>query len=410
MEIRPIFSAMLRNKTAPLLIAAQVALTLAIVCNALYLIQDRLATASRPTGADEPNLTELRFYPHRVINDIQDMQRRDIAAIKAVPGVVAASWSNQFPLGRSSWNWGGLTADRGSTGPGVSSTFYFSGEGDSLVRTLGLRLVEGRDFAPEDYIDLDPAVERRDPAVLIVTRALAASLFPGEDSYVGRSFYLGNGDEAGEVRIIGVVEKLQSPSAPASALAENSMIGPIRYLAPYSGYTVRTEPGAQDRVIADVEKALLALRNDRVFLGKRTMSEARSSRYSSENMMAGLLIAVTGFLLLITASGIVGMASLWVNQRRKQIGVRRALGAKRHDILRYFLVENVLITTGGVLTGVALALVLNNVLVGALDIPRLPPVYIGATMAAMWALGLLAVLGPAWRAAAVSPAIATRTA
>jgi len=410
MEIRPILSSMLRSKTAPLLIAAQVALTLAIVCNALYLINDRLATASRPTGADEQNLSEIRFYPHRVISDLQDMQRRDIAAIKAVPGVVAASWSNQIPLGQSSWNWGGLRSDRSVSGPGVNSTFYFSGEGDSLVRTLGLTLVEGRDFTPEEYIDVDPAVERRDPAVVIVTRALANALFPDESSYAGRSFFLGSGDEAGEIRIIGVVERLQSPDAPASALAENSMIGPIRFLAPSTRYVFRTEPGAQDRVMTDVEQALLALRNDRVLLGKRTLSEARSRRYSGENMMAGLLIAVTGFLLLITASGIVGMASLWVNQRRKQIGVRRALGARRHDILRYFLVENAMITTGGVLAGVALALVLNNLLVGALDIPRLPAAYIGATMAAMWILGLLAVLGPAWRAAAVSPAIATRTA
>ena len=188
------------------------------------------------------------------------------------------------------------------------------------------------------------------------------------------------------------------------------MIGPIRYLDPFSRYSVRTEPGQQDRVMADVEKALLALRNDRVLLGKRTYAEARSTRYSGENMMAGLLIAVTAFLLLITASGIVGMASLWVNQRRKQIGVRRALGARRHDILRYFLVENVLITTGGVLAGIALALALNNFLVAELEIPRLPVAYLGITMGVMWLLGLLAVLGPAWRAAAVSPAIATRTA
>lgn len=410
MEIRPIFSAMLRNKTAPLLIAAQVALTLAIVCNALYLINDRLATAARPTGADEQNLSEIRFYPHRVITDIQDMQRRDIEAIKAVPGVVAATWTNQFPLGQSSWNWGGLRAERGDGDSGLGATFYFSGEGDSLVHTLGIRLVEGRDFSTEDYIDVNPALERRDPSVVIITRALGAVLFPDADSYAGRSFFLGGGDEAGEVRIVGVVERLQSPAAPASDVAELSMIGPIRYLDPFSRYTVRTEAGAQDQVMADVEKTLLALRDDRVLLGKRTLSEYRDRRYSGENMMAGLLIAVTAFLLLITASGIIGMASLWVNQRRKQIGVRRALGAQRHDILRYFLVENALITTGGVLAGVALALVLNNVLVGVLDIPRLPPGYIGLTMAVMWVLGLVAVLGPAWRAAAVSPAIATRTA
>jgi putative ABC transport system permease protein len=410
MEIRPILSAMLRSKTAPLLIAAQVALTLAIVCNALYIIQDRLATAARPTGADEQNLAEIRFYPHRQISDIEDMQRRDIEAIKAIPGVVSATWVNQIPLGQSSWNYGGLTADRGQTDSTVGATFYFNGTGDSLIDTLGLQLVEGRAFTPEEFIDLNPELERKNPTTIIITRALGEDLFPGETSFVGRTFYLGSGDEADAVRIVGVVEKLQSPSAPASDQAENSMIGPIRYIDPFSRYSIRTEPGQQDRVMADVEKALLALRNDRVLLGKRTYAEARASRYSGENMMAGLLIAVTIFLLLITASGIVGMASLWVNQRRKQIGVRRALGARRHDILRYFLVENVLITTGGVIAGIALAIGLNNLLVSELEIPRLPVVYLAITMAAMWVLGLLAVLGPAWRAAAVPPAIATRTA
>jgi putative ABC transport system permease protein len=410
MEIRPILSAMLRSKTAPLLIAAQVALTLAIVCNALYIIQDRLATAARPTGADEQNLAEIRFYPHRQISDVEDMQRRDIEAIKAIPGVVSATWVNQIPLGQSSWNYGGLTADRGQTDSTVNATFYFNGTGDSLVGTLGLQLVEGRDFTPDEFIDLNPELERKNPSTIIITRALGEDLFPGETSFVGRTFYLGSGDEADGVRIVGVVEKLQSPSAPASDQAENSMIGPIRYIDPFSRYSIRTEPGQQDRAIADVEKALLALRNDRVLLGKRTYAEARASRYAGENMMAGLLIAVTVFLLLITASGIVGMASLWVNQRRKQIGVRRALGARRHDILRYFLVENVLITTGGVLAGIALAIGLNNLLVSELEIPRLPVAYLAITMAVMWVLGLLAVLGPAWRAAAVPPAIATRTA
>ena len=410
MEIRPILSAMLRNKTAPLLIAAQVALTLAIVCNALYIIRDRLATAARPTGADEQNLSEIRFYPHRQITDAQDMQRRDIETIKAIPGVVSATWTNQIPLGQSSWNYGGLTTERGQTDSTVGATFYFNGTGDSLIDTFGLQLVEGRAFTEDEFIDLNPELERRNPTTIIITRALGQDLFPGETSFVGRTFYLGSGDEADAVRIVGVVDKLQSPSAPASDQAENSMIGPIRYIDPFSRYSIRTEPGQQDRVMADVEKALLALRNDRVLLGKRTFAEARASRYSGENMMAGLLIAVTVFLLLITASGIVGMASLWVNQRRKQIGVRRALGARRHDILRYFLVENVLITTGGVLAGIALAIGLNNLLVSELEIPRLPVAYLAITMAVMWVLGLLAVLGPAWRAAAVPPAIATRTA
>jgi putative ABC transport system permease protein len=123
-----------------------------------------------------------------------------------------------------------------------------------------------------------------------------------------------------------------------------------------------------------------------------------------------MLITVSALLLLITASGIVGMASLWVTQRRKQIGVRRALGARRVDILRYFITENILITSVGVTAGVLLALGLNQLLVSKLEMARLPAGYMLAGAAVFWALGIIAVYGPAWRAASISPAMATRSA
>lgn len=408
MEIRPIFSAMLRNKTAPLLIAAQVALTLAIVCNALYIIQDRLATAARPTGADEANVSEIRFYPHRQISDVRGMQLRDMEAIRAVPGVVSAAWTNQVPLGRSGWSVGPVvTSTEQQTSPVQSAAQYFTPE--SIIDTFGLTLVEGRDFQPGDYIEVDPEKERPQPTHAIITRTMAERLWPGEASVLGKPMYLGGPDNP-PVEVVGVVERLQTPWGNLGEAAEYSLILPMRYLDPFTRYSVRTEPGKHEQVMAEVEKVLLANSNDRVLLGRRTLVEARDNRYAGERLMAGLLIAVTVFLLLITASGIVGMASLWVNQRRKQIGVRRAIGARRHDILRYFLVENLMITTAGIAAGIALAVGLNNFLVSELELPRLPVAYLSATMAVMWVLGLLAVLGPAWRAAAVPPAIATRTA
>jgi putative ABC transport system permease protein len=407
MEIRPIISAMLRNKTAPLLIAAQVALTLAIIANALYIIRDRLATSSRPTGADEQNLFEIRFFPHRPIADIKGMQMKDLEILRAIPGVVSAAWTNQIPLGQSSWNIGGLTTKPGERGSDIQATYYFSGE--SIVDTFDLKLIEGRDFEASEVIDNDPRIESPSPKVMIITQALAKLLYPDATSVIGKTFYLGGSDDADPVQIVGVVERLQSPSAPAGPRAENSMIAPIRYIDGYTRYSVRTEPGQRERVMAEAEKALIALSSDRVLLGKRGFDAARASRYSGERIMAGLLIAVTSFLLLITASGIVGIASLWVNQRRKQIGVRRALGGRRFDILSYFLTENAIITTLGIVAGLILALALNRFLVGAIELPRLPFSYLMVGTLSMWVLGLLAVSGPAWRAAQVSPAIATRS-
>jgi putative ABC transport system permease protein len=125
--------------------------------------------------------------------------------------------------------------------------------------------------------------------------------------------------------------------------------------------------------------------------------------------MAYLLIGVSLGLLVITALGIVGLASSWVQQRTRQIGIRRALGATRGDILRYFQVENFILTTAGIAAGMGLAYAINLWLMGAYEVPRLPAQVLPAGAVLLWLLGQLAVLGPARRASAISPAIATRT-
>lgn len=406
MEIRPIFSAMLRAKTAPLLLAAQVALTLAIICNTSYLIVERLAVSSRPTGADEQNVFAIGFAAAQKIDDVEAMQLRDEEALRAIPGVVSAAWANQIPLGQSGWNTGGLSAKPDDNSSRIGAGQYMSP--GSLIDTLGLKLIAGRDFTPADVVNVDPEKGFDSGPTVIITRRLAEQVYPGESSVVGRQLYTGDG---GAKEIIGVVELLQNPWAPTDdAQAEGSMIHPVRFLDGQSLYLVRVEPGRLREVMREAEAQLTALRNDRVLRWVRTLGEVRDRRYSGERLLAGLLLGVTGFLLLITASGIVGMASLWVNQRRKQIGVRRALGARRIDILRHFLIENALITTVGIISGFVLALGLNDLLVRELSVSRLPWQYLAVGMAAMWVLGLAAVLAPAIRAAAVPPAVATRTA
>jgi putative ABC transport system permease protein len=141
----------------------------------------------------------------------------------------------------------------------------------------------------------------------------------------------------------------------------------------------------------------------------KTSDDDRKDRYRADVALQWMLITVSVLLLLITASGIVGMASLWVTQRRKQIGVRRALGAKKTDILRYFITENFMITSAGVFGGVALGLALNQLLVSKLEMARLPAGYLVFGALGFWLLGVLAAYGPAWRAASISPATATRS-
>ena len=125
--------------------------------------------------------------------------------------------------------------------------------------------------------------------------------------------------------------------------------------------------------------------------------------------MAWLLVSVIIALLVVTALGIVGLASFWVQQRTKQIGVRRALGATRAQILRYFQTENFLLASIGIALGMLLAYAINQLLMGRYELPRLPLLYLPVGAVALWLLGQAAVYWPARRAAAIPPALATRS-
>lgn len=410
MEIRPILSALLRNKTGAILVALQVALSLAILANALHIVSERREAAARPSGiAEEQSVFSISVTNLVTATPEQQLatQKREIDLIRAIPGVAAAAYVNQIPMSQSGWS-NSVAVDRKQVDESAPSSFYFSP--DSLVKTWGLKLVEGRDFLPGEYIDVDSNTDP-DPRLVIITRALADKLWPGMPA-TGKTMYFGTGEDAIEVRVVGVVERLQTQSAQVSERGEFSSITPIRLYGngSHTLYTVRAEPGQRERVIREVEAALRKASATPVILESTTIDKYRQDRYRADMALSWMLVTVSVLLLLITASGIVGMASLWVTQRRKQIGVRRALGAKRSDILRYFVLENFMITSAGVAGGVLLGVALNQLLVSKLEMARLPLAYLVAGGVVLWALGVIAVYGPAWRAASISPALATRSA
>jgi putative ABC transport system permease protein len=406
MEIRPILSALLRSKTGAILVAAQVALTLAIVCNALFVVDARLQTANRPSGVDEDAVFQLLYVGVGKIDDGRAMMQRDLETLRAVAGVEAVAAVNSLPMTTSG---SGVSMSVDPTEPGAGAVAALFMSGDSLIDTLGLELVGGRDFDPTEIREAVEGGDLRVVDTVILSRHLAENLFSGEEA-VGQLVYIGSGVSAHPLRVVGLVDTLMGHLAQGSDNAYNACILPLRSFDGAAHYAVRTEPGQRARVMAEAEQALSRLRNDRVVIHHRTMDEIRERRYRTERAGAGMLVAVTIGLLLVTASGIIGVASLRVSQRRKEIGVRRALGARRSDILRYFLVENVLVTTAGIVLGVGLAIGLNQLLVSHVELTRLPLEYVLVGVPAMWILGIWAAIGPAWRAATVPPAIATRSA
>jgi putative ABC transport system permease protein len=413
---RPIFSAMLRNKTSVLLIVAQVALTFAIIANALYVVQQRLAEANRVTGIDDAGVFTIGIQSAPGKNDEFTQQELDVQALRAVPGIKAAAWMNQMPLLQSGSN-SGIFIDRKSKEATATPATYFAGA--SPVQALGVKLIEGRDFEPGDYITHDRSLPNETQPQLqavLITKALAKVLYPNEKSVIGKSLYWGSNDkESNPIRIVGVIDALVTPWGYASWGGQNadgtqSLIFPLRNHQPFQLYAIRTDPLRRTETMKAAEKSLLAITPGRMVTVNSDMDEIRDRRYRGEKTMAKTLIGVIALLLLTTAAGIVGMASLWVNQRRKQIGVRRALGATRGNIMSHFLTENFLITSIGIAVGILLTVVLNLVLVEKLEMQQLPAMYLPIGAVLLWAMGLLAVYGPARRAASVSPATATRSA
>ena len=161
--------------------------------------------------------------------------------------------------------------------------------------------------------------------------------------------------------------------------------------------------------MAEVEELLSGSNTDRIIRDVTTMEKARELAYLDDTALIRILGFIVGMLTIITGLGIVGLASFNVSRRTRQIGIRRALGATKAAIVRYFMIENTIISAIGLTVGAALAIGLNIAMVQAFSIQPLAWYVIPAGMLTLWLVGQAAVAGPARRASNITPAIATRS-
>jgi putative ABC transport system permease protein len=403
MELRPILSAMQRNKFGAILIATQMAVTLAFLANALTLIEQRVAWSGRPSGVDERDVFVIDTDSIDRPSDLAAHQAADVAALRSLPGVIDAYATNMYPMEGGGWiETIQLTADQKT--PSAVTAYYLVD--DHALRTLGLKLIAGRNFTADEISDLTDKDAPR-PSGLIVTKALATKLFPKGDA-IGQSIYM-EADKPSP--IIGIVDRLQGPMNAATGLsstfAQNSVLSPYRMISDSSVYAVRAQPGQLDPVMKAAEAKLLALDENRIIKAK-SMLQVRTDAYRGDHGLIVLLSAICAALLVVTAFGIIGLTSYWVAQRRQQIGIRRALGATRRAIVRYFQTENFMIAAAGAMIGIAFAIALNLWMVRSFEMVRMDNSRAIAGAIVILLLGQFAVLWPALRAASIPPALATR--
>jgi putative ABC transport system permease protein len=395
MSILLLLRTLRRNRTGPILIGVQIALTLVIVCNSVFIIQQYLRHMNSPTGIDEANLFTLTNSWLVTPQDLEARIREDLAALRALPGVVDAVATNSFPL---SWS---DTATSLSRGPGPrepSATAHLYFVDEHGLAAYGLNLVAGRWFTPNEVISV-LSDERSQPAVAVVTLAFATRFF-----HLGQVFYF---DAEHPCRVVGIVERAHS--ALVGYHEEDSVFLPILPLGNGISYVVRTRPGQQASVLRAVEPALYSLSRQRVIQNLRPFSATRHLAYTEDRANAVMLVVVCVLMLAVTGFGVVGLTAYWVTQRRHYIGMRRALGARRSDIFKHFQAENLLIAASGSCVGIIAGLACNVWLLNKLDgLQRMSPAYICVVALFVIALCQIAVLWPALRAAAIPPAQAIR--
>jgi putative ABC transport system permease protein len=400
---RPTRFAIYRKKSGAVLIAVQIAVTLAILTNAMTLIVERLSWSAQPTGIDEANIFCLFATSVDPPPSLSALESEDLALLRSMAGVANAYATNSYPLQGGGWSMDvALTKDQKT--PSAHASYYFGDE--QALSTLGVKLIAGRNFTASEIIDWDASTIPAAGGILI-TRALAQRLFPAGDA-LGKSIYIETQQPA---PIIGIIDRLQGPFVAAtgfmSTFTDNSVLAPFRPLDETPIYVVRTKPGKLNEVIKAAQSKLAEFNGSRI-ISARSMGEVRARAYRSNRGLALLLGAVTVVLVAVTAFGMVGLTSYWVAQRRRQIGIRRALGATRLAIMRQFQTENLLIASSGVLAGILLALSLNIWLVGRFEMVRLDASYVIGGAIVMLLLGQIAVYWPARRAAQVPPALAVR--
>jgi putative ABC transport system permease protein len=399
LEIKPIFNALCRSKVGAILLLAQIAITTAIVSNAAFIIQDKVAYLNQETGYPEHDIFKFNVMTFGKDINLNQQFELDETMLRQMPGVVDAAVSSSIPLSGGGSASGFSLKPAPQESPSIRTAYIFIDEHG--INTYGVKLIAGRNFNEDEVVVTDSADKESNKT--IVTQTLLKELFP-DGNGLGKTVYFGDIP----LKIIGVIEKMKGPWLKDSR-PDNVALMPYINVASYAQIAVRTEPGQRAFVMTKIEDAMLNNYNKRVIQNIKGLDTLKNSYSAKDRLMMRMLVILITILVLVTALGIFGLTLFNISKRTKQIGTRRALGARKSSIINYFLVENAMICSIGLIIGSLAALLLGKILMQYFSIAALPPLYIALTALMVFIMSLLAVLGPAKRAANISPSIATRT-
>jgi putative ABC transport system permease protein len=396
------------HATRRVLVVVQVALAFVLLAGAGLLLRSLQRLLSVPTGFDPAHVLTMqvqasgREYADRQVANRFFSQALD--AVRGVPGATVAGFSSQLPL----------TDDRDAYGIYFESSPARAGEDGSAFRyavspgyveAMGIALTRGRLF---DTSDIDGR-----PRVALVNESLVRARFPGRDP-IGQRLRLG-GDDQPWFTIVGVVADVKQTSlavAASNAVYVTSeqwrFADRARWLVVKVGAAGAGQPDVSiGGVVDSIRQAIWSIDKDQPIVRVAMMTERVAASAAERRFALLLLEAFGGAALLLAGIGIYGVIAGAVSERRREIGVRAALGASPRVIVSMVLRQGLVLAVYGIVLGIVSAMVLSGLLVALLfgvsrvDVPTYISVILLLSGVAAMACGV-----PAWRAVGVPPSIA----
>ncbi|NII12026.1 FtsX-like permease family protein [Oleiagrimonas sp. C23AA] len=402
-----------RNGFMPLLVMAQVIFALVVLVNVGTLLRQQLAPVLADSGVPPGQILMTKSISadlaSRSLWKASDVKTAE-HAVKSIPGVQAVSVGAGLPMMASGLWMHLLPTVVGSHIEADADGFA----GDDVANALGLRLLAGSQFSPDQLVrgGLDKVFS--DTRAVMLTQSLARQLFAHQSAVGKRIWLLPKKDpNAPALRVVGVVSNTLRGAVVGHGTHKtyNAVILPYQLDDfPQVAMIVRATPQRRDAVAKQLPGVLeSALGIDKPGSIKVMRYEDLREHTLHGNKVAALLLAVVLLMVgVVVILGITGLSGFWVQKRIRDIGVRRALGARRGDILRQYQFENLAVVGAGAVIGVVLGLLVSVWLQTHFELAKPSWLAWGLGVLLMLLFGQLAVLGPALRASRVPPVVATR--
>lgn len=402
-DIRIIFRLIFHRGGSSALVVLQIAIALSVLANAAWIVHQRSVELASPSGIDERNIFVIESTAYEASFSYEAMMHEDLAYIRAFPGVIAASPINAVAFsqaGQMAHIW--TTPDHHGPGETVNA---LSADAQGL-RVLGVHLVAGKEFSSSEILPALTLNNMTDfvPSV-IVTKAASRQLF-GTDTAVGKVVYNSLGTPA---TIVGVVDDMVGSATWGLKDPKEVMFFPRLPGLDDFYYIVRTKPGERDSIMAGVAQHLGGSQQGRAIKFARPLELYKRQMQLNDTSTRAFLLASTALVLIVTSFGVYGLVAAQIRGRIRQIGIRRALGAERADVITEALIESGILCLTGIVLGVMLSLAVSRWLAQRYELPALDLVYLVGGALVLALLSQLAAWRPALAASKIAPSIAART-